>query len=85
MLKSPMLQALENHLLKKADNDPEFVITIVTDTKFKLSDGQGEVSNEIDGVMSLEFPIQGDSSIVSLVRHNECVIIRSESIKGFYV
>ena len=36
MLKSPMLQALENHLLKKADNDPEFVMTIVTDTKFKL-------------------------------------------------
>ena len=87
--KSIMCVELERHILTKSNSDPDFACTVVTDTMFQL--GDDEPSNEIDGVMSIEWlPKHEDCKIIEphtpiiLHRRDECVCLEQKSVKGFY-
>jgi len=87
--KSIMCVELEDHILTKSNSDPEFACTVVTDQQFKL--GDASASNEIDGVLSIEWlhkradewTVDPYTPIV-LHRRDECVVIEQKSVVGFY-
>ena len=83
-LKQPIIQALEDTILRKANSDPEFVCSVVTNTNWDLSDSIADKSNVIDGVRAIEYPVNPHYCIVRLVRQNESVILRTDNVIGFY-
>jgi hypothetical protein len=87
--KSIMCVTLEEHILKQANCDPDFACTVVTDQQFQL--GNRLDSNEIDGVLSIEWlPKPKHCKIIDpytpiiLHRRDECVVVEQKSIVGFY-
>ena len=83
-LKPPIIQSLEDNILRKANSDPEFVCSVVTNITWDLSDSIADKSNVIDGVRAIEYPLTNHYCIVRLVRQNESVILKADNVCGFY-
>lgn len=84
--KYPLIYALEEHLLNKAENEPDFAMTIVTNQTWDLDNSTANNTNSIDGVTMIEFPLHkfDNYDIVLLMRQNENVVMKTNDIVGYY-
>lgn len=84
--KYPLVYALEQYILNKAENEPDFAMTIVTNQTWDLDNTTAEYPNSIDGVTMIEFPLHkfDNYDIVLLMRQNENVVMKTNDIVGYY-